>query len=162
MRERTFPVSLLLNCFNLQSKCNLCLFLKVCSNCLKPLHTSQNILNVGSAKLKQITTLGWILPWEMGGWLLVDSRPIVSWLPTDSRPIVDRYIGQLSAYMWTEATYSSHDPGEVENKFSRKGGRVVTRNFSREGGLMRRHLLQHLYYLHFYSGFFIRICLNIC
>ena len=73
-------------------------------------------------------------------------------------------MGQLSASMLTEATYSSHDPemGEVENKFSRKGGRVVTRNFSREGGLRRRHLLQHLYYLHSCSGFFIRICLNIC
>ena len=44
------------------------------------------------------------------GRLLVDCRPIVRRLPTDSRPIVDRYIGRLSAYMSTEATYSTHDP----------------------------------------------------
>ena len=44
------------------------------------------------------------------GRLSVDCRPIVGWLPTDSRPIVDRYIGRLSAYMSTEATYSTHDP----------------------------------------------------
>ena len=45
--------------------------------------------------------------------------------------------------MSTEATYSSHDPemGEEENKFSRKGGRVVTRNFSREGGVKEEALI---------------------
>ena len=31
-------------------------------------------------------------------------------LPTDSWPIVNLYIGRLSAYMLTEATYSTHDP----------------------------------------------------
>ena len=96
--------------------------------------------------------------------LLVNYQSTVGRLSVDCRLIVDRYIGRLSAYMSTEATYSTHDPemGEEENKFTRKGGRVVTRNFRREGGLRRRHLLQHLYYLHFYSGFFIGICLNIC
>ena len=48
------------------------------------------------------------------GWLSVDCRPIVGWLPTDSRPIyrsiVGLYVGRLSAYMSTEATYSTHDP----------------------------------------------------
>ena len=44
------------------------------------------------------------------GRLSVDCRPIVGRLPTDSRPIVDRYIGRLSAYMSTEATYCTHDP----------------------------------------------------
>ena len=102
--------------------------------------------------------------WSTIGQLSVDCRLTIGRLSVDCRLIVDRYIGRLSAYMSTKATYSTHDPemGEKENKFSRKGGRVVTRNFRREGGLRRRHLLQSLYYLHFCSGFFIAICLNIC
>ena len=48
--------------------------------------------------------------WSTVGRLSVDCRPIVGRLPTDSRPIVDWYIGRLSAYMSTEATYSTHNP----------------------------------------------------
>ena len=44
------------------------------------------------------------------GRLSVDGRSAVGRLSVNSQPIVDRYIGRLSAYMSTEATYSTHDP----------------------------------------------------
>ena len=48
------------------------------------------------------------------GRLSVDCRLTVGRLSTDSRLIADQYIGRLSAYMLTEATwqytYSTHDP----------------------------------------------------
>ena len=40
----------------------------------------------------------------------VGCRSTVGRLSVNSQPIVDRYIGRLSAYMSTEATYSTHDP----------------------------------------------------
>ena len=48
------------------------------------------------------------------GRLSVNYRSTIGRLSTDSRSIVDRYIGWLSAYMSTEATYITHDPTNGE------------------------------------------------
>ena len=51
----------------------------------------------------------------ISGDALVDCQSNIGRLSTNSRSIVDQYIGRLSAYMSTEATYSTHDPNFLLN-----------------------------------------------
>ena len=59
---------------------------------------------IGRQSTDKCVHIGWCIG-RLSVYISVDYRSTVN-----CRPIVNLYIGQLSAYMLTEATYSTHDP----------------------------------------------------